>query len=57
MDITPAAVAAQRTANLRASFAVGVLRKAIDFSQQEGAQLVKLIESAGAVGTKVDLVA
>jgi Putative motility protein len=57
MDITAASAAAQSQAITQNQIAVSVLRKSLDISAQQGADLAKMVAQAGNVGQRVDLYA
>lgn len=57
MDITAASAAAQTQAITQNQIAVSVLRKSLDITAQQGADLVKMVAQAGNVGQRVDLFA
>lgn len=57
MDITAVSAAAQSQANTQSQIAVSVLRKSLDISAQQGADLVRMMDQAGGVGQRVDLYA
>ncbi len=54
MDISPAAVYVGRLAQTQSEFATGVLKKVLDQSLDQGAQLAQMVASAGGVGQHVD---
>ncbi len=56
MDIT-ASAAAQTQAITRSQIAVSVLKKSLDITAQQGADLAKMMAQAGNVGQRVDLYA
>lgn len=47
MEITPASVYAQKTANLQGEFATQVLKKSLDINQQQAQDVVNLIQGVG----------
>lgn len=57
MDISPASIAAQKQFNLQNEVATHVLRKTLDMTAEQGAQLVQMMDQAGGVGQRVDLYA
>ena len=57
MDITAASAAAQTQAITQNQIAVSVLRKSLDITAQQGADLAKMVAQAGNVGQRVDLYA
>jgi len=57
LDITAVSAAAQSQANTQSQIAVSVLRKSLDISAQQGADLVRMMDQAGGVGQRVDLYA
>ena len=57
MDITATSAAAQNQAITQNQVAVSVLRKSLDISAQQGADLAKMVAQAGNVGQRVDLYA
>ena len=57
MDITAASAVARNQANTRNEFAIGVLKKALDSSSEQGAELAKMVAQTGGVGQRVDLFA
>ncbi len=57
VDITAASAAAQTQAITQNQIAVSVLRKSLDISAQQGADLAKMVAQAGNVGQRVDLYA
>ncbi|MDP1832031.1 MAG: YjfB family protein [Geothrix sp.] len=57
MDITPANAVVQTQARTQNEFAVRVLRKALDLSAEQGADLARMVAQAGGVGQRVDLYA
>jgi len=54
MDISPAGLAAQVQANTQNQIAVSVLRKSLDISAEQGAELARMMAQAGGVGQRVD---
>jgi len=54
MDISPAGLAAEVQANTQNQVAVSVLKKSLDISSQQGAELAKMMAQAGGVGQRVD---
>lgn len=54
MDISPASVTAERTAQTQGEFATKVVKKVLDLSAQQGAQLAQLVAQAGGVGQNLD---
>jgi hypothetical protein len=57
VDITPANAVAQTQARTQNEFAVRVLKKALDLSAEQGADLARMVAQAGGVGQRVDLYA
>lgn len=57
MDISPASVAAQKQLTLQQEVGTHVLRKALDITAEQGAQLVQMLDQASGVGQRVDLYA
>jgi hypothetical protein len=53
-SISPEAVFAQGMALTGSAFAIGVERKVLDQAQTDGANLVRLIDSAGGLGNNVN---
>ncbi|HEY3400914.1 MAG TPA: putative motility protein [Geothrix sp.] len=54
MEITAASAAAQSQANLQDRLAVSVLRKSLDITAEQGAELAKMVAQSGGVGQRVD---
>lgn len=54
VDISPAAVYADRLAQTQGEFATAVLKKVLDQGKDQGAQLAQLVASAGGVGQNLD---
>ncbi len=54
MDISPASVYVDRLAQTQGEFATSVLKKVLDQNAEQGAQLARLVASAGGVGQNVD---
>jgi hypothetical protein len=52
-SITPEAVFAQQTALTASAFGTGVEKKVLAMAQTDGANLVRLIDSAGGVGQNI----
>lgn len=57
MDITPATAVAMNQLKTQNEFATRVLKKVLDASTQQGADLAKLVDQSGGVGQRVDLYA
>jgi hypothetical protein len=57
VDITPATAVAMKQFKAQSDLAVGVLRKVLDTSSQQGADLAKMVDQAGGVGQRIDLYA
>ncbi len=55
MDPIAASAVAQTQAMTQNRVAVSVLKKTLDISTEQGAQLVKMMDQAGGVGQRVDL--
>jgi TRAP-type mannitol/chloroaromatic compound transport system substrate-binding protein len=54
VEITAASAAAQSQANLQDRLAVSVLRKSLDITAEQGAELAKMVAQSGGVGQRVD---
>ncbi len=54
MEVSPASVTADRTAQTQGDFALKVVRKVLDLNQDQGAQLAQLVAQAGGVGQNLD---
>jgi hypothetical protein len=54
VEIT-AAVTAQSQALTQTQIGVSMLRKTLDMTAEQGAQLVKMMDQAGGLGQRVDL--
>lgn len=54
VDISPAGSVAQAQALVQGQVAVSVLKKSLDLSAEQGAELAKIMASAGGVGQRVD---
>ena len=54
MEITAASAATQTQAMTQNAVAVSVLRKSLDISAQQGAQLAQMVSQAAGVGSRVD---
>lgn len=57
MDITPATAVAASQLQTQNEFATRVLKKALDVSAEQGAQLANLVSQESGVGQRVDLYA
>ncbi len=57
MDITPTSAIAATQFQTQNEFATRVLRKALDVSTEQGAQLANLVSQESGVGQRVDLYA
>jgi hypothetical protein len=57
VDITPATAVAMSQLRTQNEFATRVLRKTLDISAQQGAELVKMVAEAGGPGQQIDLYA
>ena len=57
MDITPATAVAMNQLKTQNEFATRVLKKVLDASTQQGADLAKLVDQSGGLGQRVDLYA
>lgn len=57
MDISPATAVAMDQLKTQNEFAVRVLKKALDVSADQGAELAKLVAQQSGVGQRVDLYA
>ena len=57
MDITPATAVAMKQISLQNDATVAVLKKVVDTSAQQGAQLATMVAQTGGVGRRVDLYA
>ena len=55
MEISPASIAAQGMNQAPNQASVAVLRKAIDITNQQGAELVAMIAQTTGVGQQVDM--
>lgn len=54
MEITAAGAAALAQANTQNQIAVSVLKKSLDISADQGAELVKMMAQSSGVGQRVD---
>lgn len=54
MEISAAGSAAQAQANVQNQAAVSMLKKTVEITAQQGADLAKMIDQAGGVGRQVD---
>jgi hypothetical protein len=54
MEISAAGSAAQVQANVQNQAAVSMLKKTVEITAQQGADLAKMIDQAGGVGQRVD---
>lgn len=57
MDITLAAISAQKQLQTQNEVVVSVLKKVIDIQTEQGADMAKLVAQAGGTGQRVDLYA
>lgn len=57
MDITAVSAAAQSQATTQGQIAISVLKKSLEITAQQGADLVKMMDQSGGVGRRVDLYA
>jgi hypothetical protein len=54
VDITAASASAQTQAMTQNAVAVSVLKKSLDISAQQGAQLAQMVAQSAGVGQRVD---
>ena len=54
MEVSAAGSVAQSQALIQGQVAVSVLKKSLDISAEQGAELAKILASAGGVGQRVD---
>ncbi len=57
MDITAVSAAAQSQATTQGQIAISVLKKSLEITAQQGADLVRMMDQSGGVGRQVDLYA
>lgn len=57
MDITPASAVVQSQLQVRSELATRALKKAIDVTAEQGAELAKLVAQQSGVGQRIDLYA
>ena len=55
MELTATSAAAQAQELTQNTIAVSMLRKTLDLSAEQGAELVKMMDQAGSLGQRVDL--
>ena len=55
MELTAVSAAALSQAMTQNSIAVSVLRKSLDMTAEQGAELAKMLDQAGGLGQRVDL--
>lgn len=55
MELSVASAAAQAQELTQNSIAVSVLRKSLDITAEQGAELAKMMDLAGGLGQRVDL--
>ncbi len=55
MELTAVSAAAQTQAMTQNTIAVSVLRKSLDITAEQGAELAKMMDQAGGLGQRVDL--
>ena len=55
MKLTATSAAAQAQELTQNTIAVSMLRKTLDMTAEQGAQLVKMMDQAGGLGQRVDL--
>ena len=57
MDITAATAVSMSQLKTQNAFATSALKKVVDMSTEQGADLAKLVDQSGGVGKRVDLFA
>jgi hypothetical protein len=55
VELTATSAAAQAQELTQNTIAVSMLRKTLDLSAEQGAELVKMMDQAGGLGQRVDL--
>lgn len=57
MELTAATATAMKQATLQNEVGMAVLRKSLDLSAEQGAEIVKIMSQSSGVGQRVDLYA
>lgn len=57
MELSAVSAAAQTQANVQGEIAVSVLKKTLEISKEQGAELVRMMSQQAGVGQRVDLYA
>ncbi len=55
MQITPATAMAMKQLALQNEVAVSVLKKTLDITAEQGAELVKLLDQGSGIGRQIDM--